>query len=327
MVVTRGMDLRAMTRQALAAFGGASSIVRPGESVFIKPNFVFAGTTRGDIIQTGESTKPEIVMTVAEECLKAGASLVLIGDGAQVASFAWSSLPMLDGSTDMQAEARRLQQQYGPRVVLACLNSDSPDWDQVPGRASGLGAIRVASLVSRADRVISLPVAKTHRVTAVTLGMKNLVGVTPLAPYAYLSDRTGLRIKLHDSPGGITGCIVDLHAALRPSLTIIDCSVGCEGNGPRVDPGKWGSTVDMRERVGAWLLVASTDGLAADATTCRLIGQEPREVEHLALAWARGLGQLREDLITVEGPAWDEIRMQWTAAELVHNVGELLKAL
>ena len=316
-----------MTRRALAAVGGIGAIVAPGESVFIKPNFVFAGLVDGDIITTGDCTKPEIALTVAEACLQAGASRVVIGEGAQVDRFSWSSLRLFDGSSDMEREAKRLRAQYGNRLTLACLNADSPAWDSVPAPSAGLGKLRVSSLAARADRVISLPVAKTHQVTGVTLGMKNLIGVTSLHEYALVSERTGLRLKLHDAPGGIDGCIVDVNAALRSSLTLVDCSVGCEGNGPRVEPGKWGSSVDTRSRIGAWVLVASTDGLAADATTTRMIGLDPSTVDHLSRAWSDGLGQLRDDLISLDGAAWSAVRMRWKAAEGVTNLRDLVRAL
>ena len=76
----RGNDLYAMTRQALEAVGGITAIVQPGEMVFIKPNLVtipWAQFNRNPFL-LGECAKIEIVTTFAEECLKAGASKVII---------------------------------------------------------------------------------------------------------------------------------------------------------------------------------------------------------------------------------------------------------
>src|SRR5512137_1394614 len=78
--VIRGTNLADMAREALAAFGGAAAIVSPGETVFIKPNFGAAGMVKYNPVTKGDSVKPEIVIAVAEECLKAGASRVTIGE-------------------------------------------------------------------------------------------------------------------------------------------------------------------------------------------------------------------------------------------------------
>src|SRR5512143_1251876 len=119
----RGTDLADMARQALAAFGGAGAFVKPGETVFIKPNFGAVGMVKYNPIDKGDSVKPEIVFAVAEECLKAGASMVTIGEAGQVASWDWATVPTLDGTTTVAAEAERLRQAYGERITLACLNT------------------------------------------------------------------------------------------------------------------------------------------------------------------------------------------------------------
>ena len=47
-----------------------------------------------------------------------------------------------------------------------------------------------------------------------------------------------------------------------PDLAIIDFSIGVEGDGPTVG-GENGRTVDLKKRLGSWLLLASTDLVAA----------------------------------------------------------------
>ncbi len=87
--VVSGTDLATMTRDALDAFGGAGAIVGQGETVFIKPNFGAFGMVNYNPVAAGDCTKPEIVLSVAEECLKAGASEVIIGDAGQSYSYDW----------------------------------------------------------------------------------------------------------------------------------------------------------------------------------------------------------------------------------------------
>ena len=130
--VVRGTNLADMAREALAAFGGAVAVVSPGATVFIKPNFGSLGMVKYNPIAVGESVKPEIVIAVAEECLKADASMVTIGEGGQVPSWDWATVPTLDGTTTMADEAERLRQTHGNRIRLVCLNAETPEWDRVP---------------------------------------------------------------------------------------------------------------------------------------------------------------------------------------------------
>ncbi len=318
-VAVRGLDLYEMTRRLIAGLGGMSTVVAPGETVFIKPNFLTAGLPRPNHTITGEIAKPEIVIAVAEECLKAGAGKVIIGDGAEVPRFDWEELVTLDGASHLAAEAARLNASYDGRVQLACLNSDSPDWDALPARRTGLSEIYASSLVTRADKIISIPVLKTHHIAGLTLSIKNFMGVTPIARYGGGSETLG-RFRLHYAYGGPESAFLDVVDAIRPHLAIIDASICCEGNGPWVR-GDAGRTVDMRERLGDWLMLASTDLVAADVTAARIVGQDYRAVPHLVSAYDQGLGQAGADLITLDGATLDDLRVEWEPARIVRPPG------
>ncbi|HUU86094.1 MAG TPA: DUF362 domain-containing protein [Phycisphaerae bacterium] len=320
--VARGTDLVSMTREVLNTSGGAGAIIRAGETVFIKPNLVGAGMVHHELFSSGECTKPEIFLTVAEECLEAGAAEVIIGEAGQVDRFSWEDMLTLDGSTSVTEAVRRLNTRYDGQVRLACLNVDSPDWDPVRATYSGLGQVYVSSLVSRADRIISIPVLKTHRFAQMTLSLKNLMGVTSANYYG----QPGLtyRVKIHDAPAGLEQAFLDIVAGLRPDFTIIDASIGCEGNGPHVMPGWWGTTVDMRDRLGEWLVLGSRDLVAADATAARIINYPPQGVRHLPMAFNQGMGQMREDLIELKGTTLDELRVEWQPAEQVEGFNNVI---
>ena len=316
-VAVRGRDLYEMTRRLIAGLGGMSTVVDPGDTVFIKPNFLTAGLPRPNHTITGEITKPEIVVAVAEECLIAGAGQVIIGDGAQVPRFDWEELVTLDGTSHLAAEAARLNAHYDGRVQLACLNSDSPDWDALPARRTSLSAIYASSLVTRADKVISIPVLKTHHIARLTLALKNFMGVTPIARYGGGSETIG-RFALHATYGGPESAFLDVVEAIRPHLAVIDASIGCEGYGPWVGS-KAGHTVDMRERLGDWLMLASTDLVAADATAARIVGQDYTTIPYLSNAYGQGLGQARADRIALDGATLDELRVEWEPARVASS--------
>ena len=311
-----GDDLYAMTRQALEAVGGVAAIVQPGETVFIKPNLVtipWAQFNRNPFL-LGECAKIEIVTAVAEECLKAGATEVIIGDSTQMPSYSWEYATTLDGATNLAAEAKRLNSEYDGKVTLACLDVDSPEWVDVPSR-SRLGTIAISSLVARADRVISIPVLKTHSWAQLSLSLKNLLGVTPLARYGWVPSGMYSRLGFdHSSPQAIAQIYLDIVNAVKPDLAIIDASICVEGNGPSAGDGQ-GITVDMRDRLGSWLLLASTDLVAADATAARIIRHEVSSIRQLTMANAMGLGEIDEGSIEIIGERLDDLRVDWIPAE------------
>ena len=109
----RGDNLASMTRDAIDALGGIRTVVNKGETVFLKPNFVsFPWAKHNKCFHVGECTKPEIIIAVTEECLKAGAAEVVIGEGSHLPEFEWQHAITLDGGTNLVKEAKRLSSLY-----------------------------------------------------------------------------------------------------------------------------------------------------------------------------------------------------------------------
>ena len=317
----KGDDLYEMTRQALDALGGIGKVVGEGESVFIKPNMInLPWAQLANPFLAGECTKPEILIAVAEQCLIAGASEVVIGDASHRPSFDWANATTLDGSTNLKVEVQRLAAQYGRKVALACLDTESPRLVEIPS-STYLGKIAVSSLAMDADRVISVPVLKTHTIAQLTLSLKNLLGITALQKYSVELPR-GENVEPllwrmdsfdHSSPEAIAAIYLDIAEAVKPDLAIIDASIGLEGDGPAVMFG--GKTVDMKDRLGSWTLLASTDPVAADATAARITGQRATDIKQLVMAHDRGLGELDEDAIDMLGEKLDNLKVEWTPAQ------------
>ncbi|UCF19106.1 MAG: DUF362 domain-containing protein [Gemmatimonadota bacterium] len=311
----RGTDLDGMTRDALSALGGIGRVVHQGESVFIKPNMVTLPWARSSpVFTSGECTKPDIIIAVAEECLRAGAAEVVIGDGSQLPTLDWTQATTLDGSTNLALEVQRLSDRYPGTARVASLEVDSPAWDEVPSRTP-MGTIAVSSLVTRADRVISIPVAKTHSWAQLTLSLKNFVGVTPMIRYGVWLDGYWDRGRVldHSSTRSIAQIYLDIVDAVKPDLAIVDFSYGVEGDGPTTGDGQ---TVDMRSRLGSWLVLASTDIVAADATAARIMSHDVDSITQLRLGYEMGLGEMRGDRIELLGERLEDLRVQWRPARL-----------
>ena len=115
-------------------------------------------------------------------------------------------------STRPEARIRRPQ----PRRRL--LEAEPPRFTDLRDRST------LPASLKRADLVVSLPKMKTHHWAGVTLAMKNLFGVMPGVAYGWPKN------VLHHA--GIPGSILDINAAVRPALAIVDGIVGMEGDGP-----------------------------------------------------------------------------------------------
>ena len=110
--------------------------------------------------------------------------------------------------------------------------------------------------LKRADLIVSLPKLKTHHWAGVTLSLKNLFGVMPGIVYGWPKN------VLHYA--GIGQSILDIAAAVRPHLAIVDGIVGMEGDGP---------IMGTPRRLG--VLVMGTNLPAVDATCARLMRIDP----------------------------------------------------
>ena len=130
--------------------------------------------------------------------------------------------------------------------------------------------------VLRDRLLVTLPVLKTHGVTTVTGALKNQWGC--------------LRELRHNHHLVVNEAISDINELLRPAFAIMDGTVGLEGNGPKTG----------RPKV-ADVVLASSDLVALDATAARLMGFVAEEIEHLAVASARGLGRTDASAIDVLG--------------------------
>jgi uncharacterized protein (DUF362 family) len=131
-----------------------------------------------------------------------------------------------------------------------------------------------------ADLYLSLPKIKVNLFAQVTLSIKNNLGLL----------RQKDRLLYHDYR--LHRKLADLYRVRPPDLVIADCIVAGEGQGPL-----------LAEPVPLGLMVAGTNPVAVDAVSCRLIGYEPAEVEHLRLLHEKGCGPLALSEIEVEPAA------------------------
>ncbi len=254
-VVARGKATEAV-RLAIEALGGMGSFVKPGDRVLLKPNASFPNPPGW-----GCNTSPEVVAVVARLCLEAGAKRVLVVDNTLGNPELCLSRSGIKGALEGIPGVH----------LLAPKDRDLYKEVEIPkGRA--LRRTQVMREVLEADRWISLPTAKSHSATGVSLGLKGLMGL--------VWDRGVFHRDLD-----LDQAIADLATILRPTLTVMDATRGLLTAGPG-GPGQ----VERWDKV-----VAGLDPLAVDAYTVTLgtwYGQKvrPDQVKHLRAARDLGLG-------------------------------------
>jgi len=237
-------------REAVSLIGGMGRIVRQGESVLIKPNLSWRG---------GLSTRPSVCKALAEMALEAGASEVIIGEG----------MLGMSGPTPEHFEKlgyTRIAGELGIRLLN--LNECEPVEVEIP-EAQVAERVKVSRPVLETDCLINVPVMKTHFLTGVTLGLKNLKGC--------LSGHQKSRFHII----GLHKALADLNRLIRPRLTVIDAITAGEGMGPH-----------FTDEVKLGLLITADDNLAADVVGATVMGYDPKDVLHLRI-FARRTGKGR----------------------------------
>src|SRR5579884_3753988 len=246
--ITRTFDgIEAAAHRVIEQIGGMESVMRGAKIAILKPNFV-----AGRNAETGSTTSFALLKAVAEEVRACGAEPVLCETPG----------------TEFDREAtytilgvEKFCEDNGIRILRVDPEGGEEDWIELrPAGAKRLRHFRVPRFLQEAC-LINLPVLKTHVVSTMTLGMKNVMGILPRP------DRRAMHTL------GIAQSIVDMNLGIKPDLTIVDGSVGQDGEGPL-----YGDKADLQ------VLVAGRDSLAVDLVCCQVVGVKPRDIPHLRLA-------------------------------------------
>lgn len=131
--------------------------------------------------------------------------------------------------------------------------------------------------VARADFFVNCPKFKAHPWTTVTFSLKNYIGIQD-DPHRLLDHHHSLSEK-----------IADLQYVTQPRFIAIDAIVA--GQGRMLTP--------LPFDLG--LIIMGDNQVAFDAVCCHIIDQDPKSVEHIALAHERGFGPIDLDDIELSG--------------------------
>jgi uncharacterized protein (DUF362 family) len=247
-----GKDLPEMVRKAVALIGGFGPLSLKGKSVLVKPNVV------GDH-EHPTTTNPAVVAAAAKALFEAGAGKIYVGDMSA----------LVRGST-----ARNMER----TGILAAARGAGAEpvyfedhaWVKVKVGGKYIKEVSVSEWIYKVDRVVNLPVIKTHEYAGYSICLKNFVGATHLSQRPYLVN-----------PLRWEEVVTELNLAWRPSLNIAD------GTKVMVEGGPWEGRAEE-----ANLLLASGDRVACDVVGLAVIKSYGRW-ERLRSASPWEMGQVK----------------------------------
>ena len=243
--------------------------ITAGNRVLIKPNLVEPADP-----DSGEVTTPGVLEAVARYCLDCGAGKVIIGEGPSYYQ---------PESRMRTCFARSGAIEVAKRLGIEWVLFDEHQYRTFRGVPGVMPEeFRVTEFAFNCDKLINLPVLKTHYQTKVTLAMKNLKGC----------------LKREDKPRfhqwDLPRAVVELCKIVRPTLNIIDCTAKTIVR--QLDVGYSGE-----KQRGAGLLITSADIVAVDAVGSALMGIDPAEVRTVSLGAEAGLGEADLTRIDIVG--------------------------
>jgi uncharacterized protein (DUF362 family) len=251
-------DPVAATKKALDALGGISRFVKKGQRVILKPNMSFTRTP-----EFGATTHPQVVATVAQVCMEAGAQQVLVLD---------HTLHRAELCLERTGIREACKDITGVHVLTVQERKFFREIKIPQGKV--LERVEVMKEVLDSPVLINIPVAKSHSATGVSMGIKGLMGL--------IWDR-----EIFHSQVNMNQALADLATVIKPQLTILDATRALTSGGP-------GGPGEVKKPN---LIIAGIDPVAVDSYGVSVVpwyGQtfKGRQVEHLQIAHQRGLGKI-----------------------------------
>jgi len=248
-----------ITKEAIASLGGMERFVSRGDRVLIKPNIGWDRTP-----EQAACTNPEVVKALVELSFDAGAKEVMV----------------MDNSIN---EVRRCYVRSGIATAAKEAGAKVPfpnpnHLKKMALKGEWLREWEVFTDFVEVDKIINVPIAKTHSLSRLTMGMKNWLGALG-----------GSRNQLHQR---LDLAIVDLASFFKPCLTFLDAYRILVRNGPQ---GGRLSDVNLQKTV-----VAGKDYVAVDTAGASFLDIGPQELPYLQIAHQKGFGEIDLGKLTIE---------------------------
>jgi len=259
LALVQGESPELITRKAIASLGGIERFVSKGDVILVKPNIGWDRTPK-----QAACTNPNVVKTLVELSLEAGAKEVKVIDN-----------PCNQAKrTYIRSGIAEAAKKAGAKVLFP----NPHRLKKIPLKGEWLKEWEVYTDFIEVDKIINVPIAKTHSLSRLTMGMKNWLGALG-----------GNRSQLHQK---LDQVMIDLAAFFKPCLSVLDAYRILIRNGPQ---GGRLSDVKLYKTV-----VAGIDYVAVDALGTTFFGINPSEMPFLRLAHQKGHGEINLEKLKIE---------------------------
>jgi uncharacterized protein (DUF362 family) len=266
LVIAKNGSPSQLLRAAMSPLGGMRRFVKNGQRVVIKANIAWARTP-----DQACTNNPDLFSALIKMCYEAGAKRVAVWDHTcDNYQFCFSRSGLKETALKAGAD------------IFSGHGRNSYKQVEVQ-KGKKLRTVEILRDVLESDVFINFPIPKQHFATELTLGLKNLIGITWDMEQLH-------KIGLHQ-------CIADVNTVRKPDLVVMDAIRILTTNGPK-GPGK---TEDIGE------VIASTDIVAADAYAAAFFKHpktgkpfRPEEIQFVKNAYNLGLGQINLSKVRVK---------------------------
>ena len=235
-------DVPKMVRRSVELLGGLEKIDVKNRNVLVKPN------TNSNKAHPA-SINPLVVGTIVEMLVEAGASKVTVGDS--------SNLNNKTSDVMRDQGIMKAVEDAGGEVMF--LEDEEFTTVHIPG-GKWLTETRISKPVYEAERLINLPVIKSHNVTNYTMSMKNFVGAIHME--SRFDPQWKPSTKVFHACGNPAEAAAELSILVNPDLVIMD------GTKSLVSYGNGDDSGEVRDTN---LIVASGDRIANDIVGLSII--------------------------------------------------------
>lgn len=265
-----------MVIEALTLIDAEQALMKE-ERILVKPNYINASHP-----STGNTTDAGVIEGTVKYLREKGFSNIAIGEGS---GFADTMKAYEVAGVD--EVARHWQ------VDLLDLNKDDYVVVDIPNYLA-LKSVRISKTAMN-SAIISVPKLKLHRITGVTLSLKNMMGV--------VQPKGQMHFRLNEK-------IVDLASVVKPRLAVVDGLIGGEGHETA------GKPVPMN------IVIAGLDPVAVDTVGATIMGINVDNIRHIKLAAQKELGTCNLEQIRIVGESLEKVKRNFKPSFTSHFISK-----
>ena len=264
--VMAGKDVKSDIRKSIDLLGGLGKAVKSQDRILLKPNFNSDDPPPG-------STAADFLMAVIEILREHGCTRLSVGDSAGRPWVPTAKVFKNLGLPSLMADAQ-----------IPLLDFDQAKYIDVPIGGEYLDVIAYPKDLENFDKIVYLPILKTHYLAGFSMSLKLTVGLTHLADRSLLHGENNQFVSQRAA---------EMSIPVKPDLILMDGRISFVSGGPAVGLA-----------VHPGVILASGDPVALDVQGVRLL-QNYAAVNHLGMdAWSlpqiktavkHGLGIQRDD--------------------------------